>query len=191
MERIKVMLVEDEEFWRQNITFELKQVPDIQLTIVAASKSEVFKKFCHSKVDVALVDLCLTKHQFDGLEVVKELKERNLERIIVLTSIQDKEIILKSFDCGTINYITKSSCKDIVASIRDAYHNKVSLHADVTNILINELKRERKVKVLTPLEREVYELKEQGLNKKQIAHKLYKSVETVKRQLKVIKSKIN
>ncbi|MED1205582.1 response regulator transcription factor [Heyndrickxia acidicola] len=191
MERIKVMLVEDEEFWRQNITFELKQVPDIQLTIVAASKSEVFKKFCHSKVDVALVDLCLTKHQFDGLEVVKELKERNLERIIVLTSIQDKEIILKSFDCGTINYITKSSCNDIVASIRDAYHNKVSLHADVTNILINELKRERKVKVLTPLEREVYELKEQGLNKKQIAHKLYKSVETVKRQLKVIKSKIN
>ncbi|OIK14227.1 hypothetical protein BIV60_12015 [Bacillus sp. MUM 116] len=191
MEIIKVMLVEDEEFWRQNITFELKQVPDIEVTIVAASKSEAFEKFCPSKVDVALVDLCLTKHQFDGLEIVKALTERNLERIIVLTSIREREIILKAFDYGTINYITKSSCKDIVASIREAYYNRVSIHSDVSNVLINELKRERKVKVLTPLEREVYDLREQGLNKKQIAQKLYKSIETIKSHLKIIKSKIN
>src|SRR5438270_8051840 len=89
IERIKVMLVEDEEFWRQNITFELKQVPDIEVTIIAASKSEALEKFCPSKVDVAVVDLCLTKHQFDGLEIVKVLTERNLERIIVLTSIRE------------------------------------------------------------------------------------------------------
>ena len=191
MERIKVMLVEDEEFWRENIIFELKQVPDIEVTIIAASKFEALEKFCPSKVDVALVDLCLTKHQFDGLEIVKALTERDLEKIIVLTSIQEKEIILKAFDCGTLNYITKSSCKDIVAAIREAYHNRVSIHSDVSNVLINALKRERKVKVLTSIEREVYELKEQGLNKRQIAQKLYKSVETIKSHMKIIKSKIN
>lgn len=185
------MLVEDEEFWRQNIAFELQQVPDIEVTIVAASKSEALEKFSTSKIDIALVDLCLTKHQFDGLEIVKELRERNLEKIIVLTSIREKEIILKAFDCGTINYIMKSSCKDIITAIREAYYNRVSIHSDVSNVLINELKRERKVKVLTPVEREVYELKEQGLNKTQIAQKLYKSVETIKKQLTVIKSKIN
>lgn len=191
MERIKVMLVEDEEFWRENIIFELKQVPEIEVTIVAASKFEALKKFCPSKVDVALVDLCLTKHQVDGLELVKALAERKFLKIIVLTSIREKESILKAFDCGTINYITKSSCKDIVTAIREAYYNRVSIHSDVSNVLINELKRERKGKVLTPLEREIYELKEQGLNKSQIAQKLYKSVETIKSHLKIIKSKMN
>ncbi|WP_456363398.1 helix-turn-helix transcriptional regulator [Priestia aryabhattai] len=44
--------------------------------------------------------------------------------------------------------------------------------------------------MLTPTEREVYTLREQGLNKSQIADKLYKSVETIKRQLRIIKSKM-
>lgn len=190
MERIKVMLVEDEEFWRQNITFELKQVPDIEITIVATSKSEALENFCPSKVDVALVDLCLTKHQFDGLEIVEALAERNLEKSIVLTSIQEKEIILKAFDCGAINYITKSSCKDIVEAIREAYHNKVSIHSDVSQVLTKELRKERRLKVLSPAEREVFNLKEIGLNKSQIAKKLCKSVETIKKQLQTIKRKV-
>ena len=62
---------------------------------------------------------------------------------------------------------------------------------ELVKYVVKELKKERKIKVLTPTERDVYELKEKGLSRKQIAEKLYKSVETVKKQLKVIRSKIN
>ena len=75
--------------------------------------------------------------------------------------------------------------------IRDAYHDKVSLHSDSSSVVINELKMERKLRVLTPEEREVYKLKERGLTKSEIAEKLFRSYETIKKYYKSIKSKIN
>ncbi len=118
------------------------------------------------------------------------LHKQGLKKIIMLTSWDEPEIILESFDNGVINYITKTSYRDIPKAIREAYYDKVSIHADISSLIINELKVERKARVLTPAEREVYRLKEKGLNKTEIAEKLYKSVETVKKQLKMIRRKI-
>jgi DNA-binding NarL/FixJ family response regulator len=61
----------------------------------------------------------------------------------------------------------------------------------VSGVVTAELRKERKLKILTQAEREVYELKDRGFSKAQIAQKLYKSVETVKKQLKLIHSKLN
>lgn len=192
MEKIKLMIVEDDHVWMKCISDYVGKENDIIVVKQAYTKEEALQ-VDGLNIDVVLMDLTLSQDDNDlgGLEVAGQLYKRGLKKIIMLTSWDETEIILESFDIGAINYVTKLSYRDIPNAIREAYQGKVSIHADVSDVLINELKRERKVKVLTPLEREVYELREQGLNKKQIAQKLYKSIETIKSHLKIIKSKIN
>ncbi|OIK12904.1 LuxR family transcriptional regulator [Bacillus sp. MUM 116] len=192
MNDIKVMIVEDDPVWMKGISDYIQKENDITVVKQAPNKEEALKVHC-CNVDVVLMDLTLSEDDTDlsGLDAAQQLFEKGLKNIIMLTSRDETEIILEAFDKGAVNYITKSSYRDIPNAIRAAYHDKVSIHADVSTVLISELKKERKIKVLTPTEREVYDLNKQGLNKVQIAQKLYKSVETIKRQLKIIKSKIN
>ncbi|WP_332698399.1 response regulator transcription factor [Halalkalibacter lacteus] len=192
MDKIRLMIVEDDPVWMKCISNYVKKENDITVVKQAYTKEDALQVVCDN-VDVVLLDLTLSKEDenLSGLLVASRLSDKGLKKIIMLTSWDDTEIILESFDTGAINYITKTSYRDIPDAIREAYQGKVSLHSDVSSVLISELKRERKVKVLTPAEREVYDLKEKGLNKKQISEKLYKSLETIKKQLKMIKSKLN
>lgn len=185
------MIVEDDPVWMKLLSDYVGKENDINVVKQAYTKEEALQVNC-SNIDVALMDLTLSEDDdnLSGLEVAGELYERGLKKIIMLTSWDETEIILESFDKGAANYITKSSYRDIPNAVREAFCGKISLHSDVSNILINALKMERKIKVLTPAEREVYKLKEQGLNKTQIAQKLYKSAETIKKHIKMIKSKI-
>ena len=57
------------------------------------------------------------------------------------------------------------------------------IHSDAAEVVRNEIQ----LSVLTPMEREVYELKKQGLNKTQIAEKLFKSINTIKSQIRSIR----
>ncbi|MCY8737555.1 response regulator transcription factor [Bacillus haynesii] len=190
MDKIRVMIVEDDPVWMKCISDLVQKESDIVVVSQALTKEEVLDVDI-SSIDVVLMDLTLSEEEdFDGLHLSRELFEKGLEKIIMLTSWDDPAIILESFDTGATNYINKTSYKDIPKAIREAYVDKVSFNADVSNLLINELRLERKASVLTPAEREVYKLKEKGLSRTQIAKKLFKSVETIKKQLKTIKEKI-
>ncbi|MCA4157894.1 response regulator transcription factor [Priestia megaterium] len=189
--KIKLMIVEDDLVWMQSISDYVQKDNDIIVVEQAYNKDEALQVDC-TNVDVVLLDLSLSidDENLSGLEVASYLYKKGLKKIIMLTSWDEKDIILESFDTGVVNYITKTSYRDIPNAIREAFRGKVNLHSDVTNVLVGELRKERKIKLLTPVEREVYSLKEQGLNKVEIAEKLYKSVETIKHQWKKIKSKM-
>ncbi|RAS71644.1 response regulator [Priestia endophytica] len=189
---IKLMVVEDDPVWMKCVCEYVEKEEDITVVKQAYTKEQAIQ-VNNEQVDIVLMDLSLTRDEADlsGIAVARELYSKGIKKIIMLTSWEETDAILESFDIGAINYVTKTSYRDIPKAVRDAYEGKVSLHSDVSPILVKELKKERKIKVLTPTERDVYELKEKGLSRKQIAEKLYKSVETVKKQLKVIRSKIN
>jgi len=189
---IKLMVVEDDPVWMKCVCEYVEKEEDITVVKQAYTKEQAIQ-VNNEQVDIVLMDLSLTRDKADlsGIEVARKLYSKGMKKIIMLTSWEETDTILESFDIGAINYVTKTSYRDIPKAVRDAYEGKVSLHSDVSPILVKELKKERKIKVLTPTERDVYELKEKGLSRKQIAEKLYKSVETVKKQLKVIRSKIN
>ncbi|HDR4885426.1 TPA: response regulator transcription factor [Bacillus cereus] len=193
MNKIRLMIVEDDPVWMKCLSNYIEKENDITLVKKAYTKEEALQ-VADDNVDVILLDLTLSESENDenlnGLDVAGQLYDRGFKKIIMLTSWDEREIILEAFDKGAINYVMKSSYRDIPKVIREAYQNKVSIHSDVSTVLIHELKTERKATVLTPSEREIYKLKERGLNKIQIAKQLCKSVETVKKQFKMIKNKM-
>lgn len=191
MTQINVMLVEDDPVWEDCLSSFIERERDLNVVSCAASKEAAIKAYKENNVDVALVDVMLSPNECDGLDTALELKQLGLSNIIMLTALNDKEIILDAFDKGAVNYITKTSYRDIPRAVREAYGDHPGIHPDASAVLVAELKKERKLKyILTPTEREVYDLREKGMNKTEIAKVLFKSVETVKKQIKQIQIKI-
>lgn len=189
--KIRLMIVEDDEVWMKCLTNFIEKEDDLVVVKKAYNKEQAINSV-PEMIDVVLLDLTLSDDpaNLSGLEVVSQLKEKGINRIIMLTSWDEEEVILKAFDKGAMNYVNKTSYRDIPRVVREAFANKVSIHPDVSSVVINALTTERKISVLTPSERQVYTLKEKGLNKVQIADVLFKSVETIKKQLKKINDKI-
>jgi DNA-binding NarL/FixJ family response regulator len=188
---IRLMIVEDDEVWMKCLTNFIEKEDDLVVVKKAYNKEQAINSV-PEMIDVVLLDLTLSVYpNLSGLEVVSQQKEKGINRIIMLTSWdEEEEVILKAFDKGAMNYVNKTSYRDIPRVVREAFANKVSIHPDVSSVVINALTTERKISVLTPSERQVYTLKEKGLNKVQIADVLFKSVETIKNTKKKINDKI-
>ncbi|MBM7652799.1 response regulator transcription factor [Neobacillus cucumis] len=185
---IKVMLVEDDEFWQKQLALDLNKEEDIQVVKIAATKLEALNSLDSIEIDVVLMDINLTENKLDGLEAAKEITRiKGLKpKVIMLTSLSEQEVIVKAFQNGAVNYITKSNFHDIVKAVRDAYADKSSIHCDAASAMRNELH----LMQLSPSEREIYDLREKGFNKTQMSEILHKSVNTIKTQLRSIRDKL-
>ncbi|WP_219637562.1 response regulator transcription factor [Cohnella sp. CFH 77786] len=188
MDKIKVMLVEDDPFWQRTLAEDLAGEPDLAVTHIASAKEEACSLLEQAAVDVVLMDINLTENRLDGLEAAREIKLRSGRdvKVIMLTSLQEKEIIVRSFQNGAHNYITKASYKDIVQAIRDAHAGRPALHPDAVPALVQEIQLSQ----LTPSERELYEMREKGYTRSQISSTLNKSINTIKTQLRSIREKL-
>ncbi|TSI11074.1 response regulator transcription factor [Lysinibacillus sp. BW-2-10] len=187
LEKIKVMLVEDDPRWQKDLAYDLEMEPDIELIKIASKKEEAVEASKLLPLDVILMDINLTENNLDGIEATFEIsKLGNGSKIIMLTAITDRDTIVKAIEWGAANYVSKSSIKDILSCIRDAFHNQVSLHPDATGAILREIR----LKSLTPMEKNVYNLKEEGYTRPQIAEYFHTTLDTIGTHMKNISKKL-
>ncbi|MBG9812340.1 hypothetical protein ABD68_12265 [Bacillus endophyticus] len=193
-DNINVVLVEDEEFWQENIAKYIeKETTDIKVVEIATCKEEMLEiidRETDIDIDVVLMDINLTGANLDGIEMIEILSRRGI-KAIALTSINDEDVIINSFESGAINYITKSSIFDIISSIYDVAQGKSKIHYDASGALLSKMQEEKKMRLLTSSEQEVYRLQKKGYSRTKIAEQLFKSVNTVKKQIQSIRKKLN
>ena len=88
-----------------------------ELVAEAADGAEAVEKFVDVKPDVLLLDLVLPKK--DGLTALKEIKETNPNaKIIMITVLDNKQMIQDCISAGAQAYITKPfTADDVLKSI--------------------------------------------------------------------------
>ena len=88
-----------------------------ELVAEAADGAEAVEKFVDLKPDVLLLDLVLPDK--DGLTVLKEIKETNPNaKIIMITVLDNKQMIQDCISAGAQAYITKPfTADDVLKSI--------------------------------------------------------------------------
>ncbi|AKG36727.1 response regulator transcription factor [Paenibacillus durus] len=188
--KIRVILVEDEPFWQKNISKYINKENDIEVVRIIDNGPDAIEAAKSLEFDVILMDINLSRANLDGLMAIRVLSQAG-HKVIALTAIKEQEVIAQSFKSGAVNFINKSSLVDILRAIRDAHMNQIYIHPDGSEVLRNEyLKEIRLSQVLTPSERQVYDLKSRGLNKTQIAGQLHKSISTIKKQIRFVKDKL-
>ncbi|QRG67559.1 response regulator [Brevibacillus choshinensis] len=194
MESIKVFLVEDDPVWRKGLVDYLNKEPGITVTGEASTKEEAIEKYSPAEIDVVLMDINLTENNLDGIETALAFIQLSGDsKIIMLTSLTDEDVIVESFSAGAVNYISKSSFKEIPDAIRAAHLRQSAIHPTAAAALRNEflrLKNEENQKLLSPAEKEILQLIHQGQTQTQIEQALHITKRTIKNHINRILKKM-
>ncbi|HEX9060958.1 MAG TPA: response regulator transcription factor [Clostridia bacterium] len=187
MEKIKVLIVEDDPFWINIVLEQIKNSTCIDMIGVANNKEEAVRIALNTKVDVIIMDINLSCSRYDGIYAAAEILEKKEVKIIMLTCLEDEEVIIGAFTAGAINYITKDNYKEI----ENAIYKTINYGSPIEVLLkdYNRLKEEEQLKPLTPSEQEVLKLLEKGYTQTQIANILYVTKNTLKKHVTRILNK--
>ena len=197
-EKIKVMLVDDEQLIRSGLKIMLETYPDIEVIHQAGNGREAFE-CCKKEVpDVVLMDIRMPVST--GIEGTKLIKEAYPEvKIVMVTTFQDTEYIVEAMQYGASGYLLKdSSYEAIYDGIKVALSGKVVMDATVSEKLVMQPKvpassiekKDISSFGLTEREIELIRLVSQGLNNKEISEALFLSEGTVKNNISTILSKL-
>lgn len=196
-EKIKVMLVDDEQLICSGLKIMLETYPDIEVIHQAGNGREAFE-CCKIEVpDVVLMDIRMPVST--GIEGTKLIKEAYPEvKIVMVTTFQDTEYIVEAMQYGASGYLLKdSSYEAIYDGIKVALSGKVVMDATVSEKLVMQPKAPTTIEKtdissfgLTEREIELIRLVSQGLNNKEISEALFLSEGTVKNNISTILSKL-
>ena len=197
-EKIKVMLVDDEQLIRSGLKIMLETYPDIEVIHQAGNGREAYE-CCQIEVpDVVLMDIRMPVST--GIEGTKLIKEAYPEvKIVMVTTFQDTEYIVEAMQYGASGYLLKdSSYEAIYDGIKVALSGKVVMDATVSEKLVMQPKAQTTTDQqtdissfgLTEREIELIRLVSQGLNNKEISEALFLSEGTVKNNISTILSKL-
>lgn len=193
MDKIKVLLVEDDQVWGNLISGILRNEADLFLVAVVSNREDAVSVCLLTEPDVVLMDIILTENRMDGIDAVVDIMAVRNPKIIMLTSLDLEEVILEAFAAGAINYITKTHFSEIPNAIREAFANQVSIHFDASSTVSKEILRiskERFRNMLTPAEQEVLKLLSNGHTQSHIQSMLHITQSTIKKHVHRILKKL-
>lgn len=186
---IKVLIVEDDADWLRGLKAYLSAEPDIEICADANTSEQALQAFAEHEIDVVLMDIMLA-NSMDGIWLTAEVTETWGARVIMLTSLEEKETISHAFEAGAINYIVKEDFEQIPDAVRSAYYNEAPISAKAAEAMREEFRRLKKLEqefktqqlknLLTPTEIQILEKVDQGLTQSQIADHFVISIRTVK-----------
>jgi DNA-binding NarL/FixJ family response regulator len=183
---IRVLTVDDHPLVREGIASAINSHPDMQVVAQASDGREAISYFCEHKPDVTLMDLRLPG--MSGIDAMIAIRGQFPEaRVIMLTTFDYDAEIRRALAAGARSYILKSMPpKEMAETIRQVHAGKKCLPAEVATRLAEHLSDEP----LSEREMEVLQRVMLGNRNRDIAQRLFISVETVKSHMKHIMEKL-
>lgn len=187
---IRVLIVDDHTVVRQGLRLLLEAQADIEVVGEAVGGKEALLAAQEAKPDVILLDLIMPG--MSGLDVLRELQKQHIaSRVLVLTSSLDDHMVRQAIQAGAQGYLLKTSrSSDMLDAIRQTAQGISSLDPAVTRVLQQHLTGKDPLNMLTPREREVFDLLAHGMSNPQIAEKLVVSEATVRTHITSVLDKL-
>ena len=191
---IKIMLADDHILIREGLRQLLEFDGSIKVVAEAGDGEECLELLEQNKPDVLLLDINMPKK--NGIEVLKNIKERNIEiKVLILTVHNEIEYLMKAVEIGVDGYIMKDSDLDelknaITTVISGENYIQPKLIPALNKKLVSMDNDKEKIESLTDRELEVLILVAKGMFNKEIGITLDISERTVKNHLSNIFKKI-
>jgi len=201
MERIRVALVEDDKDWLRGLRAYLTGQPDLVVSFAADDPQTVRSALALGRLeaDVVLMDIML-QGEPEGILLAEETAASIGARIIMLTSMEEKELILRSFQAGAIDYQIKSDFESLPDAIRSAARKVSPISPAAAEQMREEFRRLKMLEkefetkkmrdLITPSELELLKLIDEGYTQTEIANRLVLSIRTVKNHVNRILKKL-
>ena len=193
MEKIKLLIVDDEELIREGLKLMLSIYDDVKVVDTAKNGYEALEVCKTNDIDVVLMDIRMK--DCDGVMGTRLIKEQfSRIKIIILTTFNDKEYIEEALKYGAFGYMLKDSSHDVIyEGIKTAYKGNMVVHPDEAIKMMENrwiIKSDKGKYNLIEKEIKIIEAIGKGLTNKEIAEELFLSEGTIKNNITNILSKL-
>ncbi|HOJ01236.1 MAG TPA: response regulator transcription factor [Anaerolineaceae bacterium] len=188
-DKIRVLIVDDQQLVRDGIKALLEIKEDFSIIGTAADGQEAMDVLQQTPADVVLMDIRMPG--LGGIEATRQIRQLNKEiRIIMLTTFNNDDYIVKAIKAGANGYLLKDIPKDDLAeAIRLAYRGVSQFSSDTIGMLVerNLLRDtdvspepEQELSLLNEKEYEILCMIAEGYSNREIAEELFFTEGTVK-----------
>jgi len=187
--KTRITIIEDNQVIRDSVSRFIRFHDEFDVVLAVGS----IESFVHHvlieprfKSEIILLDIGLPGLSgLDGIPLILEkLPEAN---IIMLTSYEEEDVILRALCSGACSYLSKkASLEEIVDAIRIVVNGGSYMSPSIAREIVTHLMggRVSKATILTERQKEVLEKLVEGKSYGTIGHELFISVETVRTHVK-------
>ncbi|HEU4422857.1 MAG TPA: response regulator transcription factor [Pilimelia sp.] len=195
---LRVLVVDDDDLMRAGLRAVLSSDETVEVIGEAADGRDAVALSRRLAPDVVLMDVRMPA--LDGIAATREIVAAAPEaRILMLTTFEDDDYVLGALTAGASGFLLKRTRPEqLIAAIHSIAAGDSLLSPSVTRTVIDRMARAprpdpaagRRLRELTPRERDVLELIARGLSNAEIAATLVVEESTVKTHVKRILAKL-
>ncbi|HEX5149792.1 MAG TPA: response regulator transcription factor [Parafilimonas sp.] len=192
--RINVAIVEDDTDIRQSLEEIVSSSGEMNCVAAFPNAEEFIETFKYINADVVLMDINLPGK--DGIKAVEELKPLKPKvQYLMCTSYEEPEKTFKSLCAGATGYLVKNCTPEkLYEAIKDIYNGGSPMSPQIARLVVTSFSQKQATsdafELLTEREREILLHLAKGFQYKEIASKLFLSVETIRTYVRHIYEKL-
>lgn len=188
MDKIKIVIVDDHQIFREGFKLLLSRFSHIELIGEASDGGEFLRIMKDLSPDIVFMDISMPG--INGIEATKAIMESHQAlRVIALTTFLEEDYIEQMILAGVEGYMLKNSdLKEFEKAINQVYLGGNYFSEEIITILLGNINKFRKKTAfaeerteLSPKELEILELICKGMNNQQISEVAFMSVKTVEK----------
>jgi DNA-binding NarL/FixJ family response regulator len=198
MNRLRVLIVDDDDLMRAGLRAVLSSDETVEVVDDAGDGRTAIERTRQLRPDVVLMDVRMPN--VDGIVATREIVAAVPgTRILILTTFEDDDYVVGALTAGASGFLLKRTRPEqLIAAIHTIAAGESLLSPSVTRTVIDRMARQappdpsagRRLRELTPRERDVLELVARGLSNGEIAASLVVEESTIKTHMKRILSKL-
>ncbi|WP_267313554.1 response regulator transcription factor [Arthrobacter sp. 260] len=190
-------MVDDQPLFSAGLKMILRSQPDMELVGEAVDGEAAIRLAEEVHPDVMLMDIRMPL--LDGCAATKHItssSSTNAIKIIVLTTIQHDQAVVRAIQAGAAGFLTKDTTPEfLLSAVRTVHSGHAVIAPAITNDLLRDYTTPTAVSsaaldVLSAREREVFKLAATGIANTEIAQSLVLSEATVKSHIGSILTKL-
>jgi DNA-binding NarL/FixJ family response regulator len=186
MKKIKLLIADDHAIVRDGLRTLFQRTPEFSIVGEASDGDAAVRIAALKKPDVAILDISMPK--LNGIEATRLIKQRDGNvKILILTIHEDEEYVYQIIRAGANGYMLKNAeKKEILSAVRAVMHEEPFFSPGISRLIVEKFIKQAKEESvpslkqgLTAREKQVLQMIAEGLTSREVADKLFLSLNTV------------